>query len=161
MVATAAAATVVLFGGCWAVASAGWKTVPTLVLLFGLFLSVIALFDYPIASTFSSEQVVRRMVLRRQRISWTRIDQLSRTRPALTARWRGLAPGGLVAVVGRRRYLLVDQCESLDELRRIERLLGEDRDELDLDGLPRPGEETEPTWLYRRAKWAPDGVRSR
>ena len=149
-------ALLVLIAGIWAVSSAGWKVVPTLVLLFGMSLAGVVALDYPIASSFSADGVTRRMMLRHQYMDWDRIDQLSRTRPKLLSSWRKLGHGGLVAIVGRRRYLLVDHCESRNEFNEVERLVGERADEIGLWEVPRPAEEASPTWLYRRSKWAPD-----
>jgi hypothetical protein len=97
------------------------------------------------------------MVLRRQRLSWDRIEKLSRTRPGLVSGFRKLAYGGLVAVIGRRRYLLTDRCESLEEFESVQRALGDRADDL-LATTPEPPAGTAPTWWYRRRKWAPDGA---
>ncbi|MFK8024621.1 MAG: hypothetical protein AB8G26_11730 [Ilumatobacter sp.] len=72
----------------------------------------------------------------------------------MEARARNLAPGGLVAKVGRRRYLLVDQCESLDEYKRLEALLGEQARSILFEDLIVPSEDVDPTWTYRRSRWA-------
>ena len=145
----------VLAGGVLAVSRGGWNLIPTVVFLIGVALVAVMLFDYPAASAFSERGVTRRMMLRRQRIDWAAMSQLSRTRPGLTAGWRKVQHGGLVAVVGRRRYLLVDRCESLDEFDRLESVVGGRAREL-LDEVPRPSEAADPTWLYRSAKWAPE-----
>lgn len=147
-VAVLAVGVIAVVRGGWGVASAG-------VTLMGVALVAVALFDYPVATTFDADGVTRRMVLRRHHLAWSSIDQLSRTRPGLMRNLRKLAHGGLVAVRGRRRYLLVDQCESLDEFGAVVRHAVYDGVDL-AAGVPVPPDATLPTWLHRRSKWAPD-----
>lgn len=115
------------------------------------------LFDYPIAVTFDGDGLVRRAMLRRQRLAWSEITHLSRTRPGFSAVVRRISHGGLVAVVGRRRYLLVDQLESGDEHDRIEAVVEQAPDAPNFDTVPRPPDGVTPTWVYRRARWDPSG----
>jgi hypothetical protein len=150
-----AGAAIVLVAGALVVASVGFRVLPTLVLVVGLVFTLIVLFDYPIAVTFDAEGLTRRTLLRRQRMRWSGIDQLSRSRPGVVAGFRKLAHGGLVAVVGRRRYMLVDRCESPDEYAELERIL-DPVDVCILERVPRPHPSASPTWLYRRARWAPE-----
>ena len=157
IIASAIGSTTVLLAGVLVVASAGWGVLPTATFVFGVVLVGIVLFDYPVASTFDADAVTRHMVLRRQRLSWNRIEKLSRTRPGLVSGFRKLAYGGLVAVIGRRRYLLTDRCESLEEFESVQRALGDRADDL-LATTPEPPAGTAPTWWYRRRKWAPDGA---
>jgi hypothetical protein len=155
IISSAAGAFLVLAAGILVVAAVGFRVLPTLVLIAGVAGTVIVLFDYPIAVTFDAEGFTRRTMLRRQRMPWSRIDQLSRSRPNAVAGFRKLAHGGLVAVIGRRRYMLVDRCESPDEFAELERIL----DPVDvgiLERVPRPHPSASPTWLYRRARWAPE-----
>ena len=77
-------------------------------------------------------------------------------RKAVIALKKSLTPGGLTAKVGRRRYLLVDQCESLDEFDRLVDVLDELGDALGVEELIPPPVGVDPTWTYRRAKWQPD-----
>lgn len=144
----------VLAIGLFAVLRGGWGVVSTGVVLTGLAFAAVSLLDYPVASTFDSEGVTRRMALRRHRMPWSSIDQLSRTRPSAVKNFRKLAHGGLVAVRGRRRYLLVDQCESLAEFRAVEAVAVHDGDAL-AEAVPTPPDGMAPTWIHRRAKWAP------
>lgn len=160
IVTSAAGAFIVLAAGVLVVAAVGFRVLPTLVLVAGLIATLIVLFDYPIAVTFDADGLTRRTPLRRQRMQWSAIDQLSRSRPGIVAGVRKLAHGGLVAVVGRRRYMLVDRCESPDEFAELERLL-DPIDEGILASVPRPHLAAAPTWLYRRARWAPDQPRDR
>jgi hypothetical protein len=152
----ASGALIVLAVGMYSVSSGGVNVISVIILLMGMALVAVVLSDYPIASSFSADGIVRRMMLRHQHIDWDRIDQLSRTRPKLLASFRKIGHGGLVAVIGKRRYLLVDHCESRDEFKEIERITEDRADEIGLDEVPRPTKGTAPTWVYRRSKWAPD-----
>ena len=115
IVASGAGALIVTLIGVLVIATNGAAVLSVIVAVLGLGFMATVLFDYPVASTFSTGGVERRMMLRRQHLPWDRVRQLSRGRPGLTKGVRGLRHGGLVAVVGRRRYLLVDQCESRAE----------------------------------------------
>ena len=130
---------------------------PTATLVFGVVLVAIVLFDYPVASTFDADGVTRHMVFRRHRLSWDRVEKLSRTRPGLVSGFRKLAYGGLVAVVGPRRYLLTDRCESLEEYGAVQQAIGARAEDL-MATTPEPPAGSVPTWWYRRRKWAPDGA---
>lgn len=154
IIANLGGALIVLAAGVLAVAGVGVKIVPSVVLAVGALLVIGVAFDYPVSSNFSVRGIERRPLLRRQLIPWDRIEGISRARPALRASMRGFAPGGLVAVVGRRRYLLVDRPESGSEHDRLVALIASW--DLDLPLGSRPSDELPPTWLYRRARWAPD-----
>ena len=69
--------------------------------------------------------------------------------------------GGLTAVVGRRRYLLVDRAESLDEYQELFWLVDGLGHDVGIERVLPPDTEIPPTWLYRRAKWAPESARRR
>ena len=155
IIAAAIGSSAVLLGGMLVVADVGWRLMPTATVLFGGFLVAIVVFDYPVASSFDANGVTRRMVLRRQRLEWDRVELLSRSRPGMVSGFRRLAHGGLVAVVGRRRYLLTDRCESLEEYEAVQEVLG-DRATALMATTPEPTVGTVPTWWYRRRKWAPD-----
>jgi hypothetical protein len=161
IVLNASGALLVLAAGIWSVSGGGLNLISVIILLMGVSLAAVVLFDYPVASTFSADGIVRRMMLRHQHIDWDRIDQLSRTRPKLLSSFRKIGHGGLVAVIGKRRYLLVDHCESRDEFKELELVLGDRADEIGLDEVPRPAKGTAPTWVYRRSRWAPDGPERR
>lgn len=134
--------------------SSGGGVVPIALLCLGVIFLGSTLFDYPVASRFTVDGVERRALLRRHRISWDRVDQLTRTRPGVVG-VRRLMPGGLAAKVGRRRYLLVDQCESTSEFDALCTLLDERTEALGLDELLVPETATDPTWTYRRKRWQP------
>ena len=147
--------------GTTGVLLAGVRVLPTIFLVAGVGFLMVVMFDYPVASTFSEEGIRRRMPLRAQRFSWDEIAQFTRVRPGITRGLRGLEHGGLAVLVGRRRYLLLDQPESPDEFDQLYRLAGERVADLGLTGRIRPSDRTNPTWLYRRAKWAPEDANRR
>lgn len=132
-------------------------------LVLGIGLLLIMIFDFPVATVFDAEGICRRMLGRRQRIAWERIDRFARGRSSVFVtmwghrRRSGAGPyirGGLVAVVGRRRYLLVDQTESSDEFERIRALCGTHLPGYELGHLA-PSGSPPPTWLYRRRRHRP------
>lgn len=135
---------------------AGWTLVPSAVGIAGALLLAVALFDYPVACRISADGVQRRMMLRRQHFEWGEIEQLSRERPRLVRGLRRLQVGGLVAVVGKRRYLLVDQPESSDEHDAMDEVLGERAEVVGFDVIGRPEAGVLPTWTYRRHRWQSD-----
>lgn len=127
----------------------------------GAVATFIVLFDYPIAVRFDAVGVHRRMVLRESTLVWDRIDRFNRTSPNVRSgrslpegqrRLIRLKPGGLVAAIGRRKYLLVNQCESVGE---HQALLGVVRAESEAlaDTISTPPADTPPTWLGRRQRW--------
>ena len=127
-----------------------------------LALLAILLLDVPVATRFDGRGVERRMPLRRQRIAWADVRQFTRTpgRFLSTARWSSdstarMNRGGLVAVIGRRRYLLVDQAESRAEFDRLQELLERIAPEL-VDATLMPPADAPPTHLYRRKRWRTD-----
>jgi len=140
---------IVLVVGAVAVAQVGWLPVPTIVAVIGAGLFAVVVFDFPIASTFGAEGVTRRPLGRRHLLRYEDIVQLTRTRPKVVGKTK---TGGLVAAVGRRRYLLVDQPESRDEFQVLHELLERAAPGLaDLDLSP-PAD-VNPTWIYRRKRW--------
>ncbi|HEY3484522.1 MAG TPA: hypothetical protein VGK49_04015 [Ilumatobacteraceae bacterium] len=136
------------------------RVIPVLFLVFGTLFLLVALFDYPVATRFDSEGVHRRSILRLHTIRWDDVRALTRTRPKLLGSFRGLSAGGLAAVVGKRRYLLVDQPESEEEFDTLEEVIGAMGEPVFFDGVVRPGRNA-PTWLYRRAKWRSPGAQKR
>ena len=154
-------ATAVLAAGLFGVALGGWRVFPTVLVVVGAVFVAIVLLDYPVATTISHRGIDRRMVVWRQHLGWDRVRLITRVRPGITPRLRGAEHGGLAAVVGRRRILLVDQPESPAEFDQLYRIAGDRADDLGLHNRLRTGDGTNPTWLYRRAKWAPDGAERR
>lgn len=151
----------------FAMSRRGVSVVAVVIAVIAVGLLAVLLFDYPVATRFDREGVQRRMPLRRHLIRWADIRQFSRTRGRVFSPARFSSNpemranrGGLVAVVGRRRYLLVDQPEARDEFDRLTRLLDEVAPDLvDEDLLPPP--DAVPTFLYRRRRWRPDGAQRR
>lgn len=143
----------VFAAGLASVILTGAATASLILFVVGAVLLAVVLFDYPVAAEFDADGVTRRPLLRRHRIEWIRVVQLTRTRPGIAAAARNLKPGGLAVKVGRRRYLLVDQCESILEYDDLVELLSESDDQLGLDELIIPPVGVEPTFTYRRRKW--------
>jgi len=141
-------------------ASGGVRLIPVLFLVFGTLFLLVALFDYPVATRFDAEGVHRRSILRRHTIEWDDVRALTRTRPSIMRNFRGLSAGGLAALVGRRRYLLVDQPESEEEYDTLEEVIEAIGEPVLVENVIRPGQNA-PTWLYRRAKWRSPGAQKR
>ncbi|MGK0276020.1 MAG: hypothetical protein ACI9N0_002407 [Ilumatobacter sp.] len=135
----------------------GGAVIPIVILVLGSVFLASVLFDSPVASTFTTDGVQRRPLLRRHFIAWNRVGQLTRTRPVITGALKDLTPGGMAAKVGRRRYLLVDQCEALREFQELVELLDDRYVALGIDEMVQPPESIDPTWTYRRKRWLPDG----
>ena len=151
-------ATILLAVGAFAVAIAGWRVIPTAILVVGVIAVIVVLFDYPIATPFDARGVERRMAFRRQLIPWDDVTRLVRSRPSFSFGVRKFTHGGFTANVGRRRYLLVDQGEGLDEFDRLDTLV-EDLDvDVAFDEIQPPREGATATWTYRRRKWMPDDL---
>lgn len=84
----------------WLAGGAPWWVWP--VLLFAVAIFGVVLFDMPVSSAFAADGVTRRTPLRDHVLSWDQIDSLGVTR-------NGRKPG-LVAQVGRRKYLLAERA---------------------------------------------------
>jgi hypothetical protein len=116
--------------------------------------AAVILFDMPISSSFDSDGVTRRALLRHQRLRWSEVDRLVRVRKGMLSS-KTAPTGGLVAVRGRRHYTLVDQMEGHGEHQALRVSLGEAGERLGIDRVVEPALDQPPTWLHRRAKWAP------
>lgn len=132
-------------------------------LVTGIILLAIMVFDFPLATVFCAVGLQRRMIGRHQWVGWDRLDRLARGRSSVFVTMWGRrragdstlqVRGGLVAVVGRRRYLLADQTESRAEFERIRALCGVHLPGYELGHLA-PSGEPAPTWLYRRRRHRP------
>ncbi len=155
---------VIALGGSYGVAVAGARTFPVIVAVVGWILFLVMATDFPLASTFSTTGVERRMLLRRQSFRWRPTDRLSRTAPRIVLAERRLEHGGLTLVRGRRRYLLVDRPESGTEYDAVVATVEVDGGpgaELGASYLPRPSDSIPPSWIYRRSKWRPDDAEPR
>jgi Bacterial PH domain len=152
---TSSLGALMVFGvGSAAVFASGLSVVTGIIAAVGLLLVLGVAVDYPLRSTFDAEGVTRRAMLRSHRLAWSDVRQLSRTRPSV-ASIRRLQHGGLIALVGKRRYLLVDQAESGAEHDELDAVLGERGDEIGFDEVIRPGDDVAPTWIYRSKRWRP------
>ncbi len=124
-----------------------------------MFGSAVVLFDMPISTSFDAEGVTRRGVLRHQHLRWDDIDRLSRSRKGMFRSSKMSPTGGLIAVRGRRNYTLVDRMEGHAEFVQLRTSLGEAGERLGIGRIAEPAIDQPPTWLHRRAKWAPDNER--
>jgi hypothetical protein len=141
--------------------------VALIVLALGVGLGLVAALDYPRTTRFGPDGVARRSLLRVQRLPWSRIDALTRSadlwiaarqdvpgptaRPVPSPTRRRRPPGGLVAMRGRRRYLLVDQVESRTEYDRLRHGVEEWAPEVRILAEP-PPPDIAPTTTYRRRR---------
>ena len=143
------AAVVTVIAGV-AIASVGWRPVPTVIGTIGAALLAVVVFDFPIATTFDEDGVERRPVGRRHRVPYDHIRQLdahpTRRRWASSASvawWRRWGGAGTCSSTSPRAVV---EFAALYDL--LERFAPELAD-LDLT----PPEEANPTWLYRRRRW--------
>lgn len=148
-------------GGLLGVSRVGFRTLPTIILVVGLALLLIALLDFPVATTFDRSGFRRRMALRSSFVPWDDVRQLTRTRPSMFRLDKAMIPGGLAAAVGRKRILLVDRPESANEYDDLVALADDAGFSEVADMVNRPGEKVPPTWLYRRKHWHPESVTRR
>lgn len=144
-------------------AAAGWWRQPrvgtgmAIALGLAVVLLLAFLLDHPQRAVFDHTGVTRVCWWRHHHIGWTRIDRLSRGRGSALANPRRKegpsvrATGPLVAVVGRRRYLLIDQCESRNEYEALRRSLEGWGVKASLAATP-PPLDAPPTDLYRRKR---------
>jgi hypothetical protein len=144
-------------------AAAGWWRQPrvgtgmAIALGLAVVLLLAFLLDHPHRTMFDPTGVTRVCWLRHHHIGWTKINRLSRGRGSSLANPRrkegpsARATGPLVAVVGRRRYLLIDQCESRAEYEALRKSLDEWGVKASLTATP-PPMDAPPTDLYRRRR---------
>ena len=132
-----------------AIAAAGWRVVPIVLLVAGLGLLAVSLFDFPIYTTFDSEGIRRRTPLRVHRIGWDRVIAINRARGGRISK----RTGPLAAAVGGRRYLLVDRTEGVDEYEALRSLCSSDDVATPVSAVA-PDAQIAPTWLYHRRRVA-------
>jgi hypothetical protein len=131
--------------------SGGFGPVSVGSLVVGVVLAVIVIADYPLQVVFGADGIERRCLARRERLPWKEVTAI--IRPAYYSplrRWRKPSTG-LIAQIGKRRYLLTDRMESEHEHAALLRGLGTwDR------GLPveatKPPDDSAPTWLHKRRR---------
>lgn len=139
----------------FAVFSAGSPVVTWALVVAAVISAAVILFDMPISSSFDADGVSRRALLWHQRLRWDDVDRLSRVRKGMLRSSKAAPTGGLIAVRGRRHYTLVDQMEGHAEHAALRVSLGEAGERLGIDRIAQPALDQPPTWLRRRAKWAP------
>jgi hypothetical protein len=121
-------------GGWGLLATEGLAWLPTGLFVVGAVLAVIVAADLPVRSELGPDGVERVCPLRRQRVPWDDVVAVGRTRVDRgPQRLLGRAVtgggsrkrGGLVLEVGpkRRRYLLTDRQERLDQHHELRRLV--------------------------------------
>jgi len=115
----------------------------------------VVLFDMPISSSFDADGVTRHALFRNQRLDWDDVDRLSRSRKGMFRSSKMAPTGGLIAVRERRNYTLVDRMEGHAEFVQLRTSVGESGERLGLGRIAEPALDQPPTWLHRRAKWAP------
>lgn len=140
----------------FAAASGGSAVVTSSLALVSLFAAGVVLFDMPISSSFDADGVTRRAVLRHHRLRWDDVDRLSRARKGMFRASKTAPTGGLIAVRERRNYTLVDRMEGHVEYLSLRASLGDAGERLGIDRIAQPAIDQAPTWLHRRARWAPD-----
>jgi hypothetical protein len=139
----------------FAVVSAGSTIVMWALVVATVVSAAVILFDMPISSSFDTDGVTRRALLWHQRLPWDDVHRLSRVRKGMFRSSKAAPTGGLIAVRGRRHYTLVDQMEGHAEHAALRIALGESGERLGIDRIAQPAIDQPPTWLHRRAKWAP------
>ncbi len=139
--------------------SAGFTWVTGPLVLITLIAAGAALFDMPVSSVFDAEGVTRRALVRHQRLHWDDVNRLSRVRKGMFRSSKASPTGGLIAVRGRRNYTLVDRMEGHQEHAALRLSLGAAGERLGVDRIAQPPLDQTPTWLHRRAKWAPENQR--
>jgi hypothetical protein len=136
--------------------SAGASIVTWVLAVIAAIGAAVVLFDMPISSSFDDEGVTRRALLWHQRLQWDDVDRLARVRKGMLRSSKAAPTGGLIAVRGRRNYTLVDQMEGHAEYLALRDSLGDAGERLGIDRVVEPPIDQPPTWLHRRARWAPD-----
>ncbi len=157
----AALSPLVLFGlGVFGLIGKSPGPIAITLLVVGATLVLITLFDFPRRAVFGESGVQRVCFGRRHTIEWKSINALERARAGRRLRRRKNADklpprssAGLVARVGKKRYLLVNTLESRAEFDQVEELVTEAAPHVRISAEP-PGERRVPTTLYRRERKA-------
>lgn len=140
----------------FAVASVGVTIVSVALSVAALLAAAVIVFDMPIASDFDGDGVTRRALARHDRLAWDDVDRLSRARTGWFRSSKMAPTGGLIAVRGRRNITLVDRMEGHVEFRHLRSVLGDEGERLGVERIAEPPIDQAPTWMHRRACWAPD-----
>lgn len=128
------------------------------VLVLGLVLAGVSLFDLPRRCVFDQAGVHRRCALRRHTIEWHDITAIGRAPgPLFTGPSHEEAgrlkrrPGGLTALVSGRKYLLVDVVEGATEYEELRAGVKEWNSAVAIRAQPPPRDAT-PTWTYHERR---------
>jgi hypothetical protein len=140
----------------FALASVGVTAVSVVLTIAALVVVAVIVLDMPIAADFDCDGVTRRALARHDRLLWDDVDRLSRARTGWFRSSKMAPTGGLIAVRGRRNITLVDRMEGHVEFRRLRSVLGTQGERLGVERIAEPPLEQAPTWMHRRARWAPD-----
>lgn len=163
IVASYVSATVFAALAIWAFAVGGVRVISVVLGFIAIVLAAIAVFDYPIALRVTPAGLQRRCLGRRATLAWDRVQTITRTADVASSSSsavgggrvrRGRAPGGLVAVSGRRRYLLTNHSESRDEHAAVRAAVQEWAPDVRFVAQL-PLEDQPPTWLYRHGRHRP------
>ncbi len=148
-----------------------WSFVAAAIGAIGLVLGLIVLLDMPRSCVFSSNGISRLCLLRTHHLPWSTVTRVVRARGRMLsgigsslagmrharhagegsedhARNRSL--GGLTAVVGKRRYLLVDNVEGAEEYAQLSRSLREWAPAVAFTP-DQPNRDSPPTWMYHKS----------
>ncbi|MEO1060292.1 MAG: hypothetical protein AAFZ07_02655 [Actinomycetota bacterium] len=141
-------------GGIWGYSQGGRLVAVILIVLGGVMLGI-GLFDYPWRTIIGPDGIERRCLLRTERLGWRRVTAVARPRSTKTVQ-RVAGKAGLVAEVGKRRYLLSNRCESGFEYEAIQRVIDRSGGRV-LLRASEPPDEVAPTWMYQRRLDGGDG----
>lgn len=136
-----------LGGGLWGF-SQGGRLVAIILIVLGGSLLVVGLFDYPWRTIIGPDGIERRCLLRTERLPWNRVTAVARPRSTKAVQ-RVAGKAGLVAEVGKRRYLLTNRCESGFEYEAIQGVVERSGGGV-LLRASEPPDEVAPTWMYQR-----------
>lgn len=116
----------------------------------------VAVFDMPRNTVVDADGITRRCLLRHQHLDWDRVSAIVRAPGTLfggprneQARKISRSLGGLTAMVGRRRYLLVDQVESTDEYATLCAVIADHASAVAVRASA-PPTDAPPTWTYHQ-----------
>ena len=148
--------------GLYGIVAGGFQVFNTLLFIIGCLLLAAALFDFPLYTTIGTDGVVRRCLVRTDRLGWDQVTAIAR--PASRGALGGLKNGlgitnstGLVVEIGKRPAMLVDRIESPAEFDAVKNGLDQWVPGMILRAS-RPADGTAPTWLYKRRLGGGEGL---
>lgn len=142
----------------------GLGPIAVALLVLGGGLLLVTAFDYPRRCVFEEDGIWRISFLRGHLLPWERVNSIERARTLMDRRRRRRrrrrdtptlprSAAGLVARVGKRRYLLVNTLESLREFESLTELVETSAPHVLVSADP-PAVTRAPTDLYRRNRKA-------